>query len=116
MEDDQSEVLSCDARHLDVHKKVHWALNLEEIFYFAPDTDCKAQHSMLKKLKTKVRALKNNHFSSLLEIRDRYRLYKMSEKFERLVEKLSGNCDELTKEHLNNLNKYWDELFELYGE
>lgn len=108
--------LSCDEIHLNTHKKVRWALNLEEILYFAPDTECNAPNSMLKKMKTKACALKSNQLSGLLEICDRNRLHKLQEKFKRLVEKLRPDCDELPVEDFYSSNKYWDDLFELYGE
>ena len=87
----QGETQLCD------HRKVHWALNLEEIMYFVPNTKGNATHSNFKKLKMKARAL--------------------NKQFERIVEKLSGHCDGLhNTEEFTDVSKFWDELFELYGE
>ena len=116
MDSEPTTGLSCDEIQLDTHKKVRWALNLEEILYFAPDTECNAPHSMLKKIKTKVRAWKSNQLSGFMEICDRNRLHKLQEKFKRLVEKLRPDCDEFPLGDFYNLNKNWDELFELYGD
>ncbi|KAL9955535.1 hypothetical protein ACROYT_G036872 [Oculina patagonica] len=69
----------------------------------------KVRHSVLKKLKIKARILKN------LDICDDL-LQKLQEILERIVERFSGNNEELQMEDLNDFNRYWDELFELYGE
>ena len=107
---------SCDNLNLDVPKKVHWALDLEEIVYFAPDTECKAHHPKLKKFQTKFYGLKNNRLSGLLDVFDRYRLHRFHSRTERIIETSSTHCDETTAEDLIDSNTYWDELFDLYGE
>lgn len=101
-------------------RKGHWALNLEQVKYFTPDAEGRATNSMLisKKLKMKAHALKKYQFTFLPDVGDRDLLHKLQEKIERIVAKLSGHCDEfIHTEYFNDfLNKYWDELFELYGE
>ncbi|KAJ7371015.1 hypothetical protein OS493_028634, partial [Desmophyllum pertusum] len=62
--------------------------------------------SMLKKFKKKACALSN------LDICDDL-LQKMQDIFERIAEKVSGHSSEI---HIEDLNRQWDELFELYGE
>ena len=89
-------------------KKVHWALNLEEISYFSPD-ECKTSDSLLKKLKIKARALKN------LDICDDLS-QKIQELIERMMDKMFGHSGEFRIEDFNDLKKDWDKLFELYGE
>ena len=95
------------------HKKVHWACNLEEIVFFTPPSfDCgederKNKHSMLKKLKMKVRILMN------LDICDDL-LQKTQELLERIVEKISRQNGDIHVEDLNDFDRYWDELFEYY--
>jgi len=106
---------SRDELHLGDHKKVHWALNLEEIIYFAPDTEVNNTQSMLKKFKMKARALRRNHIAGLLDACDCDLLRKMQEIFERFV-RSGGHCNDPNTEDLNDLNKYWDELFDFYGE
>ena len=104
-----------DLNQLDDHKKVRWAFNLEEIVYFTPcifeyeDTERrKASKSILKKFKKKARALRIRN----LDICDDL-LQKMQDIFERIAEKVSGHSGEI---HIEDLNRQWDELFELYGE
>lgn len=119
MEGENTTVCSKGATvHPGDHRRVHWALNLEEIMYFAADTDGKPTHSMLKKLKVKICAqLTKRQLTRLLDIGDRDLLHKLQEKIERIVAKLSGHGDEfIHTEDFNDLNKYWDELFDLYGE
>jgi len=108
--------------HPGFHKKVHWANHLEEIVYFTPssfeyeETEAKASHSMLKKLKTKASALKIKRLPLLLDNFERDLLHWLQETFERIVGKHSGRFGEFNLEDLKDLNKYWDDLFELYGE
>ena len=96
-------------------KKVHWAYNLEEIVFFTPhSSECKERksntgHSVLKRLKIKARALKNSDICDDL-------LQKMQEIFERLGGKISGHSGELHITDLKDLDMYWDELFEVYGD
>jgi len=116
MDNGPTAVPSSDKIHLGDHKNVHWALNLEEIVYLAPDTKGKNAQSILKRFRMKVRALKHNRLAGLLNIWDPNVLNRLQEKFGRIVEKFSGHCDEPHTEDLNDLNKYWDELFEFYGE
>ena len=116
MDNGPTAVPSSDKIHLGDHKNVHWALNLEEIVYFAPDTKGKNAQSILKRFRMKVRALKHNRLAGLLNIWDPDVLNRLQEKFGRIVETFSGHCDEPHTEDLNDLNKYWDELFEFYGE
>ena len=108
--------------HPGFHKKVRWANHLEEIVYFSPygfeyeETKAKASHSMLKKLKMKARALKNKRLPVLLDNFERDLLHRLQETFERIVGRHSGRFGEFNLEDLKDLNKYWDDLFELYGE
>lgn len=107
---------------LEEHKRVHWALNLEEIVYFTPhrfeyeDTQGKASNSILKKLKMKIRAMKNKRLEALLDSCDRDGLLSLRETFERIVGKTSRRFGTFYIEDVKDLNKYWDELFYLYGE
>ena len=89
-------------------KKVHWALNLEEISYFSPD-ECKTSDSILKKLKIKARSLKN------LDICDDL-LQKMQEVIDRMMDKIFRHSGEFRIQDFNDLKNDWDKLFELYGE
>lgn len=104
------------------HKKVHWANHLEEIVYFTPpsfeyeETQAKTSHSLLKKLKIKARALKNKGLPVLLDNFERDVLHRLQETFERIVGKHSGRFGEFNLNDFKDLNKCWDELFELYGE
>lgn len=113
---------SSEGLNPDDHKKVHWAFHLEEILYFTPssveyeETEAKASHSILKKLKIKARALKNKRFLVLLDNFERDLLHRLQETFERIVGKHSGRYGTFNLEDLKDLNKYWDELFDLYGE
>jgi len=103
-------------------KKVHWANHLEEIVYFTPpsleyeETQTKTSHSLLKKLKIKARALKNKRLPVLLDNFERDALHRLQETFERIIGKHSGRFGEFNLNDFKDLNKYWDELFELYGE
>jgi len=97
------------------HKKVHWAYNLEEIVFFIPpsveceDRKSNTRHSVLKRLKSKARALKTSDICDDL-------LEKMQEIFERLGGKISGHSGELHITDLKDSDRFWDELFEIYGE
>ena len=96
------------------HKKVHWAYNLEEIVFFTPHSfECQERksntgHSVLKRLKIKARALKNSEICDDI-------LQKILEIFERLGGKISGNSAEFHIADLKDLDRYWDELFEVYA-
>lgn len=113
---------SNEVLHPGFHKKVHWANHLEEIVYFTPssfeyeETEAKASHSMLKKLKMKARALKNKRIPLLSDNFEGDLLNWLQETFDRIVGKHSGRFGEFTLADLKDLNKYWDNLFELYGE
>jgi len=108
--------------HPGFHKKVHWANHLEEIVYFTPscfeyeETEAKASPSMLKKLKMKACALKNKRLPVTSDNFEGDFLLWLQKTFERIVGKHSGRFGEFNLEHLKDLNKYWDDLFELYGE
>lgn len=108
---------SYEETQLNVEKRVHWALNLEEIFFFYPDAKSKAPKSMLKKFQIKFRALKDNHRSNILEVFYRDHLFKIRSQIERIIEPLTGKIDAESKasHDLVNSDSYWDELFELYG-
>lgn len=103
-------------------KRVHWAFELEQVVYFTPnrseheDTEEKTSHSMLKKFKMKIHALKNRRLAALLESFDHDGLHRLQETFERIVRKTSGRFGTFYIEDVKDLNKYWDELFSLYGE
>ena len=116
---DTAAVATCsyEETQLNVEKKVHWALNLEEIFFFYPDAKSKAPKSMLKKFQIKFRALKDNHRSNILEVFYRDHLFKIRSQIERIIEPLTAKIDAESKasHDLVNSDSYWDELFELYG-
>lgn len=88
-----------------VNKKVHWALNLEEIFYFSPETESKAAPSMLKKLSKPAR-------KACLEIFEQNFVRRLQEGFSQISKPFSGHRDEV---NFKDLNKTWDGLFELSG-
>ena len=111
---DREPTTVCPSEDLGDHKKVHWAYNLEEIVFFTPHSfECQERkgntgHSVLKRLKIKARALKNSDICDDL-------LQKILEIFERLGGKISGNSAQLHITDLKDLDRYWDELFEVYG-
>ncbi|KAL9955536.1 hypothetical protein ACROYT_G036873 [Oculina patagonica] len=113
---------SSEERRLGEHKRVHWALDLEEIVYFTryrfefEETEGKISHSMLKKLKMKIRAMKNKRLAALLDSCDRDCLLWLQKTFERIIKKNLGRFGTFYIEDVKDLNKYWDELFNLYGE
>lgn len=115
METESKTVCTSDKMQLSQNKKVHWALNLEEISYFTPHAESKNAQSLMKKLKIKARILKKN----TLTFCDRELVHKLQERFARIVERFPGfNFDnEIHEIHAEDVdfNKYWDELFELYG-
>jgi len=107
-------VLQSDELNLGDHKKVHWAYNLEEIVFFTPPSfECEEKgntgNSVLKRLKMKARALKNADICDDL-------LQKVQEIFERLSGQKTGHSGELHITDLKDLDRYWDQLFEIYGE
>ena len=114
---DREPTTVCQSEELNLgdHKKVHWACNLEEIVFFTPPSfECEqresnTRHSVLKKLKIKARALKNSDICDDV-------LQKMQEIFERLSGKISGHSGKLRFDDLKDLDRYWDQLFEIYGE
>ena len=116
---DAAAVATCshEETQLNVQKKVHWALNLEEIIFFYPDAKSKVPKSVLKKFQIKFRALKDNNRSNILEVFYRDHLFKIRSKIERIIESLTGKIDAESKasHDLVNSDSYWDELFELYG-
>jgi len=115
MDREPTTVLQREELNLGDHKKVHWAYNLEEIVFFTPSSvECEERksntgHSVLKRLKIKARALKNSDICDDI-------LQKMQEIFERLGGKISGHSGEFHITDLKDLDRYWDELFEIYGE
>ena len=110
---ESTKVSSNSEIHLAEPKKVHWALNLEEILYFTPETESKATRSMLKKVKIKFCALKKCLPPALLGICEGDFLRRLQERFARIVEMFSAHYDVMFVE---DLNKTWEELFELYCE
>ena len=88
-----------------VNKKVHWALNLEEIFYFSPETESKAAQSMLKKSSKAAR-------KACLEIFEHNFVRTLQEGFSQISKPFSGHRDEV---NFKDLNKTWDRLLELNG-
>lgn len=88
-----------------VNKKVHWALNLEEIFYVSPETESKAAQSMLKKSSKPAR-------KACLEIFEHNFVRRLQEGFSQISKPFSGHRDEV---NFKDLNKTWDRLFELNG-
>lgn len=116
METESKTVCTRDKMQLGQNKNVHWALNLEEISYFTPHAESKNTQSLMKKLKIKARSLKNNTLSTLCDCE---LVHKLQERFARIVERFARfNCDnEIHEIHAEDVdfNKYWDELFELYG-
>lgn len=113
METESKTVCTRDKMQLSQNKKVHWALNLEEISYFTPHAESKNTQSLMKKLKIKARILKNNTLSTFCDCE---LVHKLQERFARIVERFPGfNCDSEIHAEDVDCNKYWDELFELYG-
>ena len=114
MDSEPTTVCRSEEFNLGDHKKVHWAYNLEEIVFFTPHSfECHERksntgHSVLKRLKIKARALKNSDICDDI-------LQKILEIFERLGGKISGNSAQLHITDLKDLDRYWDELFEVYG-
>lgn len=112
METGSKTVCSSDKIHLRENRRVHWALNLEEVLYFTPEAESKNVQSLMKKQKIKTRILKN--ISPTFCDRDIVR--KLHGRITRIVERIStGHCDyEMNAEDATTFNKYWDELFEFY--
>lgn len=113
METGSKTVCSSDTIHLRENRRVHWALNLEEVLYFTPETESKNVQSLMKKLKIKTRILKN--ISPAFCDRDIVR--KLHGRITRIVERIStGHCDyEMNAEDATTFDKYWNDLFEFYG-
>ena len=85
-----------------INKKVHWALNLEEIFYFGTETESKAAQSMLKESSKPAR-------KACLEIFEQNFVRRLREGFSQISKPFSGHRDEV---NFKDLNKTWDGLFE----
>ena len=97
------------------HKKVRWALKLEEIVYFSPEeTQGKATDSMMKRLKVKARAFKDKRLAALFDVSDHEFVHRLQELFEIVVGKISGQHDEMNTEELTDY--HWNEVFGLYEE
>ena len=95
------------------HKKVHWALKLEEIVYFSPaETEGKATDSVMKRLKVKARAFKDKRLAALFDVSDHERIHRLQELFEIVVGKISGQHDEMSTKELTDYQ--WNEICGLY--
>lgn len=113
METGSKTICSSDKIHLSENKRVHWALNLEEVLYFTPDDESKNVQTLMKKQKIKARILKNI-FPTFCDRGDIVR--KLHGRITRIVERISaGHCDyEMDAEDASTFTEYWDDLFEFY--
>ena len=115
------ETNAVDRRSVAHPKKVHWALNLEEIVYFTPLPTPKAvkrtssSFAITDIIKSKADLLKCKHFKTFLNISNSDLFLALQKTFARIaVEKRSSHL-ELDIADSRNLNRPWDELFELYA-
>lgn len=105
-------VPSSDEPHLGNHKKVQWALNLEEIIYYSSETEGKNAQPMLTKFKRNVLSLKNNRLAGVLVMWDREFLHWLQNGFESIVRKISRHSGEI---NIEKSEERYSEVFELYG-
>ena len=71
----------------DTPRKVRWSIELEEVHYFVPFTQTTASRW-----------------------KNKMKYFKLSS----LVKKMKGRSDKVNFEEIRDINKQWDELFELY--
>lgn len=105
-----------DADFPDKPRKVRWSIDLEEVHYFVPLPQ-KTQSRWRKKiqcLKEKALDLKHKPLILLCDFYDSNTVHLFQSGLEFLVRKVNGRSDQINFEDIRNINKPWDELFELY--
>lgn len=105
-----------DADFPDKPRKVRWSIDLEEVHYFVPLPQ-KTQGRWRKKiqcLKEKALDLKHKPLILLWDFYDSNTVHLFQSGLEFLVRKVNGRSDQINFEDIRDINKPWDELFELY--
>ena len=116
------ETNAVDRRSIAHPKKVHWALNLEEIVYFTPLPTPKAvkrtssTFAIKDIIKSKADLLKYKHFKIFLNISNSDLFLALQKTFASVAAEKRSSHLELDIADSTDLNRPWDELFELYAE
>ncbi|PFX31988.1 hypothetical protein AWC38_SpisGene3157 [Stylophora pistillata] len=98
-------------------RKVRWSLELEEVHYFVPLPQKKDSRwkKTIKCIKEKALDWKHNPLMLLGDVHDRNNLHLLSTGLVFLTRKVNNRSDKVDFEDIRDINKYWDELFELYS-
>ena len=97
-------------------RKVRWSPELEEVHYFDPllqNTESRWKKKM-RHFKEKALDLKHKPMILLWDFHDNNTVQLFHSGLECLVKKIKGRSKKLDFEDIRNINKPWDELFELY--
>lgn len=98
-------------------RKVRWSLELEEVHYFVPLPQKKDSRwkKTIKCIKEKALDWKHNPLTILGDLHDRNNLHLLHNGLVFLTRKVNNRSDKVDCEDIHDINKYWDELFELYS-
>ena len=97
-------------------RRVRWSLELEEVHYFVPlpqKTESRWKKKM-KHMKEKALDLKHKPMILFWDFYDNNTVQLFHSRLECLVKKINGRSEKLDFEDIRDINKPWDELFELY--
>ncbi|KAJ7390459.1 hypothetical protein OS493_025160 [Desmophyllum pertusum] len=100
----------------DKRRKVRWSVELEEVHYFVPlpqPTEGRWKRKM-KCLREKALDLKHKPILLLWDFYDSNTVHLFHSGLEFLARKVNGRSDKINFEDIHDINKPWDDLFELY--
>lgn len=100
----------------DTRRRVRWSVELEEVRYYVPlpqNTESRWKRTK-KQFKAKAMDLKQKPLILLWDFCDSSTVHLFQNGLECLVRKIHGRSESLDFEDIRDLNKPWDELFELY--
>ena len=97
-------------------RKVRWSMDLEEVHYFVPlpQNAGRRWKKKMKHFKEKALDLKHKPMILLWDFCDSNTVHLFQNGLECLVRRIQGRSDKLDFEEIRDINKPWDELFELY--
>lgn len=102
---------------VDKPRRVRWSLELEEVHYFVPLPQKKDSRwkKKIKCLKEKALDLKHNPLILLGDLYDSNTVHLFHSGIEFLARKMNSRSDKVDFDELRDINKPWDDLFELYA-
>ena len=117
------EVIHIETNHKELEeegckcRRVRWSMVLEEVRYFVPLLPQHTESRWKRKMKNlKEKALELKHKPSILfwDLHDRDTAHIFQNGLKSLARKINGRSECIEFEDIYDINKPWDELFELY--